>query len=148
MKQSHVGMSGFSILLFRLNGHLFGIDTQAIEGLQPMDEISDDAVKILKVHALLQIPDDGILYKAPKVLLLRETKPLTGIIVAEPEVMPRSVEVKTIQPLPHLVQPFAEQNALWGVCIVENEVILLFDPHQALYLRDTKIQIKEKSNEP
>ncbi len=143
MECTSVRLSELSILLFRLKENCFGIDTQAIEGLLSMDELCDDSLRILKVHELLQTPDDHLKYREPKIVRIRETSPPTGIIVDQPEVLPLPVEVKTIQRLPTLVAPFVQKGAVWGACLVENQVVLLMDPHEAIRMKDA-LKAKEK----
>lgn len=119
------------ILIFNLMGIRLGLDTEQIHEMLKPDQVRKKKLKVFPFHK--KIPFRGIrtIYKSPMVLLLKEKKITSGIIIDQPEgIIP--ITIDSIQPLPSLIEATNWSSAIWGVTFRNEKVIFLIDFYKLL----------------
>ncbi len=113
------------LLIFKIMDVYFGADMEQIEemiepppGLDPED--------IPAFHEVVPFRGDAMVYKTPKVLLIKDGKEVRPLKIDQ-AVNIVNVSVNAIQLFPTLLEGHIKSEALWGVAFVDENLVLLVD---------------------
>lgn len=122
-----------TLLLFNVMGTRFAIDTEPVKAMLPMESINNDKSKIVWFHEKIkfsQIHEKPIIYDFPRALSIASGKESFYLIIDNPHEMPVVVPRCHIRPFPVLVKHFTSKSPLRGVCLVDDDIVLLVDTHK------------------
>ena len=120
-------VEAINVLLFQVMGVRMAVDVEQTAGmLDPRDE-SVNETSVVSFHEKLFLRNGGRpTYIAPMVLLARDSEGKRGLLIDQPEDIV-SIGVGSIRPLPALIEGLRESRAVWGVALIEGEMVLLVD---------------------
>lgn len=119
------------LLIFNIMGIRIGMDMEQIDAIIKPDQVKIKKLQVFKFHEKLPFRGEAAVYKSPRVLLLKEEKIATGIIIDQPEdIIP--ITIDSIQPLPSLIEATNRSSAIWGVTLINEKVVLLVDFYKLL----------------
>jgi chemotaxis signal transduction protein len=120
-----VQINELEILVFALGGITFGVDTEQVGGV-----ITAAQAEILGMK-LIPFPDRVPLggmpghFRAPKALLIKDVTSYAVVIESPDDIL--SVRLDSIRPLPPLLAACNPCQAVWGVAVKGEGIILLID---------------------
>lgn len=124
-------------LTFNLMGTRIGMDMEQIDEMLQPEQAKSKELKVFRFHEKMPFRGGTVVYKSPRVLLLKEEKVTTGIIIDQPEdIIP--VPIDCIQPLPPLLETCNNSGPFWGVTINNKDIILLVDFYKLLAVKTIK----------
>ena len=110
-------------LIFSVMGVWFGADMEQIKEVADPDRIEDVGKNIVRFNEEFSFPDCQITYQAPRILFLKSGAKILVDEVEEVRILP----IDCIRPLPRFLEKCRQPNDIWGVALVEGEIILLLD---------------------
>ncbi|MBT5632254.1 MAG: hypothetical protein HOJ13_05950 [Nitrospina sp.] len=110
-------------LIFSVKGVRFGADMEQIKEVADPDRIEDVGKNIVRFNEEFSFPDCQITYQAPRILFLKSGAKILVDEVEEVRILP----IDCIRPLPRFLEKCRQPNDIWGVALVEGEIILLLD---------------------
>lgn len=114
------------VLVFQFEGIRMGIDVEQIAGmLDPRDRAVDE-LSVSSFHEKLSFRNGPSAYVAPMVLLVKDEEGRHGVLIDQPQDI-ISIKIDSIRPLPPLVEASRESPAVWGVALMEEDMVLLVD---------------------
>ncbi len=102
------------------------ISIKQISQIREPNHVEVEDVDIFAFHQKIPFRGKKVLYKSPKILLIKDKSPASGIIINQPEEI-ISIKTDSIQPLPLLIKRFNKLTAIWGVILKGEEIVLLVD---------------------
>ena len=117
------------VLLFNVLGVRMGVDVEQTAGMLDPRNASVEQFNLVSFHEKLFRRDDRLTYVAPMVLLVRDDKGNHGLLMDQPENIV-SLGVEDIRPLPALIEASMQSRAVWGVALIEGEMVLLVDLYE------------------
>lgn len=114
------------LLTFSINGTRMGVDTSQISEMMEQEEAEARGMTILKFSDEVPFRETDFAYVSPKVLKIKNTDSPAGVVIDQAEDI-TSVSVSSIRPLPYLVEISNRTKTIWGVAVMDNDIILLVD---------------------
>ena len=114
-----------------LNIHL-GIDVEQIAEICEPKEAVKKGIKIFQLHEKVNSGGKDVDYISPKILVLKDDKKISGIMVNEPKDIV-TINVNLIQPLPPLIDRYKSLISVWGVAVLDNNMIVLIDIKKTIH---------------
>lgn len=115
------------ILVFTVGEVHCGIDGELIGRMMLFDEAEQKKLNILWFHKTLAFGERKVVYRNPRVVTLKGFGDEIGLAIDQPRDFVK-VPVKSICPLPSLVEMTRRLRAFWGAFVLDDEVVLLIDP--------------------
>jgi len=136
VESENPGFKELYLLVFKVMGIRMGIDVDEVDEMLEPDQLEGTSYKIFPLHEKIPFRGGPVLYKSPKVLLLKEVgtdlkSAATGLLIDQPEDI-LSVSIDSIHPLPPLLEARNRPAVIWGAALKEGEVILLIDFYKLL----------------
>ena len=119
------------ILIFNIMGIKLGIDTEQIYKMCQPEQLKEGDFDIFWFHEKIPFPKEKVIYESPKVILVRDEKITTGIIIDQVEDI-RPIKIDSIQPLPPLIEASDSSGIIWGATLKEEEIILIVDLYRMM----------------
>ncbi|MBI4691591.1 MAG: chemotaxis protein CheW [Nitrospirae bacterium] len=113
------------ILTFNIGGVNMAVDTTQIGRMLEIDEAVERNLKIERLDDRISFYDIAVIYSAPKVLMINDKMPF-GVVIDKPDDI-ISVPIDSLRPLPALISDSKCPKAIWGVALMNDEVVLLID---------------------
>lgn len=129
IKNEQEAFKEIQLLVFNIMGVRLGIDIDQIYEIYEIleqDPMKRERYGASWFHEKIPFRINPIIYKSPKLLLVRDEETTSGIIIDQPEDI-LSVTIDAIQPLPPLLEALNRSSAIWGVTLKDEEIILLVD---------------------
>jgi len=123
--------SGCQFLTFSIMGTQLGVDIEQIDQMLETDQIKAQTDRAFWLHEIIPFRGEPIAYRAPKVLLIKDTTQRTGIIIDQPESVIQ-VDTEAIHSLPFLAESAHRTAQIWGVTVNEKGIVLLIDLHELM----------------
>jgi chemotaxis signal transduction protein len=117
------------VLLFNVLGVRMGVDVEQTAGMLDPRNASVEQLNVVSFHEKLFRRDDRPTYVAPMVLLVKDDEGNHGLLIDQPENIV-SVGAEDIRPLPALIEASMQSRAVWGVALIEGEMVLLVDLYE------------------
>ena len=117
------------VLLFNVMGARMGVDVEQTAGMLDPRNASVEQLNVVAFHEKLFRRGDRPAYVAPMVLLVRGDEGKHGLLIDQPESIV-SVGADAIRPLPALIEASMQSRAVWGVALIEGEMVLLVDLYE------------------
>ena len=114
------------VLIFSVMGLKLGVETAQVKGILEMEQASGMDLPVSNIHDLIKISSEPVVYKSPKVLLIKHGSSSFGIVVDRLEEI-ETVRLDRIQLMPVLIERCTGTKAIWGSVVDGEEVILLID---------------------
>lgn len=114
------------IMTFNMMGTRMGVDIRQVsQMLEPGH--ATQGLRVAHLHEGLSFGDRGISYRSPRVLLLKDEE--TAVMIDQLEdIVP--VDLDSIRPLPSVFDVHMKNALVWGVALIEEEIVLLVDLFQ------------------
>ncbi len=113
------------ILVFALGGITLGVDTEQVGGVIPADEAEALGMKLVPFSEKIPLGEKPERLQAPKALMINDVTPYAVIIKSPDDIL--SVRLDSIRPLPPLLAACNACQAVWGVAVREEGIIILID---------------------
>ena len=107
-------------------GLKLAVDTAQVKGILEVAQASGMDLPVSNIHDLIKICLEPVVYKSPKVLLIKRSSSPFGILVDRLEEI-ETVRLDRIQLMPVLIEKCTGTKAIWGSVVDGGEVILLID---------------------
>lgn len=130
-----------NLLLFTVGGVCFAVDAEQIDGISTY--LAKEHDNLLWFHEMLGFGDRELIYRAPTVLALKTNEQGSLVVIDNMEDI-AEYSVKSIVPLPTLLEPFALRNGIWGVLKRDSGLTLLVDFHLIAKLPDILLRITKE----
>ncbi len=106
------------VLVFNIMGVKMGVDTEQVYGMRDHLHAEGEDLKIARFHEKIPFRITPVIYRSPKILLIRDDAASSGsgIIVDEPEDIV-SIPIDSIRPLPPLLELLCPSRQIWGTAI-------------------------------
>lgn len=122
------------VVLFSVDGVRWGADADQIDQMLMPEEALASGVHIVPFHEAVPFRSSSVAYAGPKVLRVRWEDPrgrAWGILVDKPEAV-ITVKMEWLHPLPPFLAGNMGQTIIWGVVLLEGEIVLLADLRTAV----------------
>jgi len=121
------------LLIFNIMGIRIGVDMEQVFEMIELGQVEGENFEIF--HFYEKVPFDvdpyRFHYNSPKVLLVKDEETVTGVVIDQPDDFIR-VKIELIQPLPLLLEATIRPRVIWGVTLVEGQIVLLVDLYRLL----------------
>jgi len=114
------------VLIFEFKGIRMGVDVEQIAGMLDPRDKSVSELNVFPFHEKILFRNDCPAYVAPMILLVRGEDGRHGVLIDQPQDIV-SIKIDSIRSLPPLIEASRESRAVWGVALIEEEVVLLVD---------------------
>ena len=130
---AHEGLGGseFQFLVFNIMGNRLGVDAEQIDQMLELDRIREQTDRVFRLHEIISFREKPVKYRAPKVLVIKDTTVPTGIVIDQPEAIIQ-VGINLIRSLPSLAMTAQRPAPIWGVTVKEGEIVLLMDLYKLI----------------
>ena len=121
------GVRQLELILFRVNGVLFGSELHQVGGVFAPEEDASAGVEITGLDDLFGKPSDS--RNSLKLIKLKEKSAggsECGFLAEDPEDI-ANISIDDIRPLPTLVEKLRSFKSLWGSFMYKGEIGLLLD---------------------
>jgi hypothetical protein len=122
------------VLIFDIMGTVMGVDLDQAERMLDLREAIERQISVYSFHEKVSFRASRIVYQEPRVLLIRDKEGAIGLLIDQPQDIV-NVRTESIRPLPDLIGASGESNAIWGVALVKEEMVLLVDLHDLMACR-------------
>jgi chemotaxis signal transduction protein len=119
-------LQDIEILIFSVMGIKLGVDTAQVNAILEMDQASGRDLPVTDIDNLITLCVEPVVYKSPKVLLVKRHSSTLAIKVDRVEEI-ELVRLDRIQPMPVLIEKCMGTKAIWGSVADGDEIILLID---------------------
>ena len=133
----HEVIEDLRIMTFRMMGIKMGVDVDQIAQMLTPEEAGEREIDVLLFHEQLSSGAMDAAYSFPKVLLPRKEGAMNGIMIDEPQDI-IGLKADAIRPLPPLLDTALERRVIWGVALIDNEIILLVDLYSLIQQKHTE----------
>jgi len=124
-------LATLDILVFTVSEVCCGIDGELIGRMMMLDEAEDEKVQVRWFHQALSFGEKEVVYRKPRVVTLNGSGEETGLVIDQPRDL-INLPVRSISPLPSLLEMTKGLRAFWGSFVLGEKVVLLVDPYQLL----------------
>ncbi|MBF0500368.1 MAG: hypothetical protein HQM09_09550 [Candidatus Riflebacteria bacterium] len=122
--------SELKLFVFQVSGIKFGADTEQILELIDLETAETEGVSVQWFHEMIPFREKNIIYKFPRVVILKGNE-ASGIIIDTPDdIFP--VESSEIQPLPRLLEATIRNSFIRGEVMIKDQMVLLVDFHKTV----------------
>jgi len=122
-QRSGATITNLQILIFNIMGVYFAADTEQVARVESFHPPLDETKNITHFHEEFLFPEGPVTYDSPRVLYIKNGR---GIVIDHLEEV-RSLPLEQIRTLPELLVQARKPDAIWGVGLVDDKVILLLD---------------------
>lgn len=120
------GAEELTVLLFSVMGTPMGVDVEQISEVVDPRSLGGDDARVFYLHEKVSFGGRKVVYEVPKALLIKGCGTPAGIIVDRPEDI-RPVPFDSIRPMPAVVEGNLSSKAIWGIALIDDEIVLLID---------------------
>lgn len=113
------------ILVFTLNGITFGVDTEQLGGVLTAAEAGAAGTELVPFSDKIPMSGMAGIVQTPYALLIKDTAQYAVVIESPEDII--SIRIDAIRPLPPLMAACNTSQAVWGVGMREEGIILLVD---------------------
>lgn len=115
-----------SILIFEFMNIHIGVDMAQVSEICEQSLAEKKSQNIFQIHEKIPYIKNKVLYRTPRVILVRHDEITTGIVIDMPlEIV--SLPTTSILPLPDVIEIFKDYTPVWGVTMNKNRIVLLVD---------------------
>ncbi|MGD0886124.1 MAG: hypothetical protein ABSA46_14865 [Thermodesulfovibrionales bacterium] len=118
-------MDDLELLVFTVAGIIIGVDTEQVAGMLSTERAEEVGMEVSRFHEKIPLGGRSVHYRSPKALLIKDETPYAVIIELPDDIL--SVSLDSIRPLPLLLQTYTSCQAIWGVAVKEERIIVLVD---------------------
>ncbi|MCP3942366.1 MAG: hypothetical protein GY710_12870 [Desulfobacteraceae bacterium] len=113
-------------LIFTIEKIQFGIKTNLVSKIIPLDQIRQEKIKVCWFHEKIGFYKKKVLYQTPMVLRIKGKQKPMGIVIDQPKDILKIFK-EEIYPLPQLIRRHAGTTPIESVAMKDNTIILLMD---------------------
>ena len=113
------------ILVFTVGGVTLGVDTEQVGGVITAGQAEEMGMKLSPFPDKIPLGRMPVRFQAPRALLIKAVPPYAVVIESPEDIL--SVRLDSIRPLPPLLAACNPCEAVWGVAVREEGIILLID---------------------
>ncbi len=122
----YTGVEEIRVLVFDTMGTRMAVDVDQIAEMIDPARAEAGEIHVVPIHERLSFRSGDASYDMPRVLVLKDSVDDHGVMIDRPEDI-RSIRTECIQALPPLIEAVMKSRAIWGVCLLEGEIVLLID---------------------
>ena len=115
-------------MTFTVMGIRMGVEVEQISHMLELPQARREDLRVIPLHQVLSFGDRNVVYRSPRILLLRNGE-TGGVMIDQPEDI-IAVKPDCLRPLPLLVQAHMKTDIVWGVALIEEEIVILIDLFQ------------------
>jgi len=116
------------IMTFSVIGIRMGVDVGQVSRMLEPGQAEVEELQVVAIHERLSFRDRNVSYRSPRILLLRD-RGTVGVMIDQPEDI-IAVKLDHIRPLPPVFGAGMKTTIVWGVALIEEEIVLLVDLFQ------------------
>ena len=116
-----------NIILFSMKGHEFAMDIESVSAMLPLESVEKDDPELIWFHEKIDLNSAGMVYLFPRVLCMSQAGKKIYLVVDNVRDMPLCIGLGDILPLPFLVEKYVRSKFIWGVCLLQERMVLLVD---------------------
>lgn len=114
------------ILMFRVMGVRFGIDTEQVAKITPWDRVEDPGGTAFHLCDKISFGKPASIHRSAVMLLPKSGVGKKAVIVDTLEKI-HSLRIDAIRPFPKLMGKGKGARAYWGIALVDNAPVILID---------------------
>ncbi len=107
-------------------GVKLGADVEQIEEMLEPDQAKERLIHLFRFHEELSFFNRQVRYQSPKVLVIKNESVPSGVVIDEPEDI-KTISLDLIAPMPPLIEACINPPVIWGVAIIDDDMVLLMD---------------------
>ncbi|HWP46418.1 MAG TPA: chemotaxis protein CheW [Candidatus Limnocylindrales bacterium] len=139
-EQGNKNFKEIQLLIFDIIGIKFGVDIEQVSEIYELIDLGQ--MKGAKYgaswfHEKIPFRQGPVVYKSPRLLILRDQETTLGIIIDQPEDI-LSITLDDIHPLPSLLEALNRPAAIWGIALKDEKMILLVDFYKLFVNKEDK----------
>ena len=116
-----------TLLLFNIMGIDFAMDVDPIEAMLHVESLGNQKTGIVWFHEKINFFQKSVVYHSPKALRITSGDKQFYLIIDTPRDMPVAVPIANIKSFPFLVGKFTKDSPLYGVYLLNEQMIFLVD---------------------